>query len=68
MTIEQALQILDQAASRAMLPREDHYKVQVAVETIREEFEKMRKEGEKPSTNPQGDMKKRMVKDHDIKD
>jgi hypothetical protein len=47
MTIEQALQILDQAASRAMLPREDHYKVQVAVETIREEFEKMRKEGEK---------------------
>lgn len=44
MTIEQALQILDQAASRAMLPREDHYRVQVAVETIKSEFEKMRKE------------------------
>jgi hypothetical protein len=44
MTIEQALQILDQAASRAMLPREDHYRVQVAVETIKAEFEKLRKE------------------------
>jgi hypothetical protein len=44
MTIEQALQILDQAASRAMLPREDHYKIQVAVETIKSEFEKVRKE------------------------
>lgn len=44
MTIEQALQILDQAASRAMLPREDHYKVQVAVETIKGEVEKLRKE------------------------
>lgn len=40
MTIEQALQILDQAASRAMLPREDHYKVQVAVEMIKSEVEK----------------------------
>ncbi len=44
MTIEQAVQILDQAASRAMLPREDHYRVQVAVETIKSEVEKMRKE------------------------
>lgn len=44
MTIEQALQVLDQAASRAMLPREDHYKVQVAVETIKGEVEKLRKE------------------------
>jgi antitoxin component of RelBE/YafQ-DinJ toxin-antitoxin module len=44
MTIEQALQILDQAASRALLPRQDHYQVQVAVETIKAEFEKLRKE------------------------
>jgi len=44
MTIEQALQILDQAASRAMLPREDHYRVQVAVETIKSEVEKLQKE------------------------
>jgi len=44
MTIEQAVQILDQAASRAMLPREDHYRVQMAVETIKSEVEKLRKE------------------------
>lgn len=44
MTIEQAVQILDQAASRAMLPREDHYKVQVAVQTIKESFDKLQKE------------------------
>jgi hypothetical protein len=44
MTPEQALQVLDQAASRAMLPREDHYRVQVAVETIKGEVEKLRKE------------------------
>ena len=44
MNIEQALQILDQAASRAMLPRDDHYKIQVAVETIKDEFEKMKNE------------------------
>lgn len=49
MTIEQAVQILDQAASRAMLPREDHYRIQVAVETIKSEVEKLRKE--LPSTN-----------------
>lgn len=53
MTIEQALQVLDQAASRAMLPREDHYRVQVAVETIKTEVEKLQKELEesrKPAT------------------
>ena len=44
MTIEQAVQILDQAASRAMLPREDHYKVQVAVQTIKESFDQLQKE------------------------
>jgi len=44
MTIEQAVQILDQAASRAMLPREDHYRVQMAIETIKSEFEKLTKE------------------------
>lgn len=44
MNIEQALQILDQAASRALLPREDHYHVQMAVETIKSEFEKLKKE------------------------
>lgn len=31
----QALVILDQAASRALLPREDHFKIQIAVETLR---------------------------------
>ncbi|MBN2778651.1 MAG: hypothetical protein JXR36_13480 [Bacteroidales bacterium] len=35
MTVEQALQILDQAASRAMLPRQEHYQVQIAVETLK---------------------------------
>ena len=44
MDINQALQILDQAASRAMLPREDHYKVQVAVQTIKESFDQIQKE------------------------
>lgn len=44
MTIEQALQILDQAASRAMLPREDHYRIQVAVQTLKESFDQMQKE------------------------
>lgn len=44
MSLEQALQILDQAASRAMLPREDHYKVQVAVQTIKESFDQLQKE------------------------
>lgn len=42
MTIEQALQILDQAASRAMLSREDHVKVQMAIETLAKELEKMK--------------------------
>ena len=40
MTPEQALQVLDQAASRALLPREDHYRVQVAVETLKAVIEK----------------------------
>ena len=40
MTPEQALQVLDQAASRALLPREDHYRVQVAVETLKVVIEK----------------------------
>lgn len=44
MTIEQALQILDQAASRALLPREDHYKIQVAVETIKDQVAKLQGE------------------------
>jgi len=35
MTIEQALQILDAAAARALLTREDHRNVQIAVETLR---------------------------------
>lgn len=52
MTIEQAVQILDQAASRAMLPRDDHYKVQIAVETIKEEVEKLRKALDVPKKEP----------------
>jgi hypothetical protein len=36
MTEDQALQILDQAASRALLPREDHYRIQLAVETLKQ--------------------------------
>lgn len=36
MTTQEALQILDQAASMAQLPRQGHLQIQQAVETLKE--------------------------------
>lgn len=48
MTPQEALQILDQAASAAQLDRRSHVAVQEAVTTLREALLAMQQDGAKP--------------------